>query len=355
MSEAACDSLLVVSFGGPEKRDDVLPFLENVLRGKPVPRERMLEVAEHYYHFGGVSPINAQCRELIQALETELAEHQISLPIFWGNRNWHPLLPETIARMKQHGVNRPLVYITSGFSCYSGCRQYRENILSAMQEADVADWQFGKIRVFYNHPDFISVVSERVQQSMHQLDITDPVSATDFHVAFTAHSIPFSMSSTSDYEKQLRETCRLVAEALHLRDSQWRLVYQSRSGRPQDPWLEPDICDTVRELSAAGVRRLVISPVGFLSDHMEVLYDLDDEARKVCDALGIRMERAGTPGCHPKFVSMIRKLIQERVSGAAKECIGLYGPNHDVCPVDCCPAPARPNRPEADSSTSARP
>ena len=161
----------------------------------------------------------------------------------------------------------------------------------------------------------------------------------------TAHSIPESMASTSDYERQLRETCRLVAEELSLDDNQWKLVYQSRSGRPQDPWLEPDICDHVNYLADAGVDQLVISPVGFLSDHIEVLYDLDDEAAKVCESRGIRMVRAVTPGIHPTFVTMLRKLVQERMSGAPQECIGEFGPNHDVCPVDCCPAPQRPRTP----------
>ncbi len=337
------DAVLFVSFGGPEKREDVIPFLENVLRGKPVPRERLLEVAEHYYHFGGVSPINAQCRELIDALRKELDSHGISLPIYWGNRNWDPLLPGTIRQMKADGIRRPLIYITSGFSCYSGCRQYRENVAAALQEADATEMEIGKIRVFYNHPDFVSVLTESVDRSIQSLaDQSSDNAHSDVFVAFTAHSIPLSMSSTSDYEKQLLETCRLIAENLQLPADRWKLVFQSRSGRPQDPWLEPDICDFLRSLATAGTRKVVISPVGFLSDHMEVLYDLDDEAKKCCDSLGMKMSRAATPGAHPKFVSMIRKLIQERISDGPRECIGQYGPNHDVCPTDCCPAPPRP-------------
>lgn len=331
------DAILVLSFGGPEKREDVIPFLENVLRGKPVPRERLLEVAEHYYHFGGVSPINQQCSELIAALRKELDAHELHMPIYWGNRNWTPYLNDTLIQMKRDGVKRALTYVTSGFSCYSGCRQYRENIAAALAQPDAEGLQIDKLRVFYNHPDFIAVVAEQVGEAIGEFleQVRD-----DVHIAFTAHSIPLSMSTTSDYEKQLRESCRLVAEQLNIPESRWKLVYQSRSGRPQDPWLEPDILDHLRDCKSAGIDKVVISPIGFLSDHMEVLYDLDDEARKFCDEQSIFMVRAGTPGNHPQFVSMIRKLIQERISGSPRECAGQFPPNHDVCPVDCCPAPA---------------
>lgn len=335
------DAILVLSFGGPEKREDVIPFLENVLRGKPVPRERLLEVAEHYYHFGGISPINEQCRVLIAALRPELDMHDIRLPIYWGNRNWTPYLNDTLIQMKRDGVKRALTYVTSGFSCYSGCRQYRENIAATLEQPDAAGLQIDKLRVFYNHPDFIGVLAEQVGKALANFsaDARDAV-----HVAFTAHSIPLSMSTTSDYEKQLRESCRLVAEQLELPESRWKLVYQSRSGRPQDPWLEPDILDHLREAKSTGIDKVVVSPIGFLSDHMEVLYDLDDEARRFCDEHAIQMVRAGTPGSHPRFVSMIRKLIQERIHGANRECLGRFPANHDVCPLDCCPAPvsARP-------------
>jgi len=339
----AYDAILVLSFGGPEKREDVIPFLENVLRGKPVPRERLLEVAEHYYHYDGVSPINQQCRELITALQKELTAAGIQLPIYWGNRNWHPLLPETLQQMHRDGVRKVLTYVTSGFSCYSGCRQYRENILAALEDPALAGMEVHKIRVFYNHPDFIDVLSESVGAAVRQVAAGGQAPA----VAFTAHSIPMGMANTSDYQRQLGESCRLTAERLSLGAEQYRLVYQSRSGRPEDPWLEPDILDYIRELHAAGVRSVVISPVGFLSDHMEVLYDLDDAARHLCDELGMTMVRAATPGTHPQFIQMIRKLIAERLSGAQRECIGLYPANHDVCPTDCCPAPQRPGRPAA--------
>ena len=345
------DAILFLSFGGPEKRDDVIPFLENVLRGKPVPRERLLEVAEHYYHFGGISPINEQCRQLIIVLRQELDAHDIRLPIYWGNRNWTPYLNDTLIQMKRDGVRRVLTYVTSGFSCYSGCRQYRENIAAALEQPEAAGMQIDKLRVFYNHADFIAVLAEQVGSALEKFpgEVRDAV-----HVAFTAHSIPLSMSTTSDYEKQLREACRLVAERLEIPESRWKLVYQSRSGRPQDPWLEPDILDHLREAKASGINQVLISPIGFLSDHMEVLYDLDDEARRFCDEHAIQMVRASTPGNHPQFVRMIRKLIQERMHGAKRECLGDFPANHDVCPLDCCPAPIS-GRPAAGRPPAAIP
>lgn len=333
------DALLFVSFGGPEGPDDVIPFLENVLRGKRVPRERLLEVAEHYNHFGGVSPINQQCRDLISALEKELEDNQIDLPVYWGNRNWHPLLPGTVQKLKDDGAKRVLTFVTSGFSCYSGCRQYRENVYAAQDEVNANDIEVHKVRVFYNHPDFIAVNARNVKAAIEAVADGKP---EDVHVAFTAHSIPDSMASTSDYEKQLKEASRLVAQELNLPDNQYQLVYQSRSGRPQDPWLEPDICDHIDALNQQGVTKLVICAIGFLSDHMEVLYDLDDEALQKCKELDMSMQRAATPGTDPQFVTMIRKLIQERLTGCEPECMGQFGPNHDVCPVNCCPTPVRP-------------
>lgn len=333
------DAILLVSFGGPEQPDDVIPFLKNVLRGRNVPEERMLEVAEHYQHFGGVSPINQQCRDLLDALRVELDQHQIKLPLYWGNRNWHPLLPDVFKTMQQDGVRKVLSLVTSGFSCYSGCRQYRENLYAAREQIGAPEMQIDKIRVFYNHPDFVSVNAENLRQAWQKVLPEDGGNLP--HVAFTAHSIPMSMATTSDYEQQLQEACRLVADAAGIPQDQWKLVYQSRSGRPQDPWLEPDICDHIRELHKQGVDRMVVAPIGFLSDHMEVLFDLDEEAAVLCNELNITMERSATPGVHPRFVTMLRKLIQERTADATKEWIGQFGPNHDVCPENCCPPPVR--------------
>lgn len=337
------DAILIVAFGGPEKREDVIPFLENVLRGRNVPRERMLEVAEHYYHFGGVSPINAQVRELIEALRGELDRGGIDLPVYWGNRNWHPLLPGTLRRMVGDGVKAALAVVLSSYSCYSGCRQYRENIEDARQAVGEAAPRIDKVRVWYNHPDFVAASADRLREALDRLPAEERGAA---HVAFTAHSIPRSMADTSDYEKQLAETCRLVAESVGVSPERWRLVYQSRSGRPEDPWLEPDVNDHLAALSEAGVKSVVVAPVGFLSDHMEVLYDLDDEARRTAERLGMTMARAATVGTHPRFVAMLRELIEERLEERPeRRSVGQFGPNHDFCPAGCCPRPGRPARP----------
>jgi len=345
MPNASYDALLIQSFGGPEGPDDVIPFLENVLRGRNVPRERLLQVAEHYQSFGGVSPINQQCRDLIAALTEELRENGIDLPIYWGNRNWHPMLDDTFRQMKADGVSRALSFVTSAYSSYSGCRQYREDVIKFGAAADATDIQVDKIRVFYNHPDFIQVVSECVAEAISALAGSAPP-----FIAFTAHSIPDAMSAGCDYEQQLSESCRLVAERLDVPDDRWALVYQSRSGRPQDPWLEPDICDFIETLAAQNVDAVVVSPIGFISDHMEVLFDLDTEAKQVCERLNISMERAATPGIRPMFVSMIRKLIEERLGRSEPEAVGRYPANHDVCPEGCCllgEVAGRPMRPKA--------
>lgn len=336
------DALLIVSFGGPEKREDVIPFLENVLRGKPVPRERLLEVAEHYYHFGGVSPINSQVREFIDALRLELHRSAINLPIYWGNRNWTPLLPDTLRQMAADGVKHALAFFTSGYSSYSGCRQYRENIQQAQALVGPDAPAVDKIRVFYNHPEFIAANAERIRAALEQLPLEERATA---QVAFTAHSIPLSMANNCDYVVQLTETCRLIAAELALSADRWRLVYQSRSGRPQDPWLEPDILDYIRELHGRQHSALVIAPIGFLSDHIEILFDLDEQAQELCHELGMTMARAGTVGTHPRFIVMVRELIHERLSqNSPRRALGGCGPSHDVCPVDCCryEIPGRP-------------
>lgn len=344
VSDLEYDAILLVSFGGPEGPDDVLPFLENVTRGRNIPRERLVEVGEHYYQFGGVSPINQQCRDLIAALRAELDSQGIDLPIYWGNRNWHPYLADTLREMRDAGVNRALAFMTSAFSSWSGCRQYRENIIDAQAEIGEGVPQVDKLRVFYNHPDFVEANSDLLQQGLAEIPEDR---RAQVHVAFTAHSIPNSMSDTCDYVQQLTETCRLVAESSGIEADRWSLVYQSRSGRPQDPWLEPDICDHLRSVRDAGTEDAVIVPVGFLSDHMEVLFDLDCEAKDACQEVGLNMVRVPTVGTHPAFIRMIRKLVQERTGGADREVIGQFGPSHDVCPGDCCPAPRRPKGPPA--------
>lgn len=341
------DALLIVGFGGPENPNEVMPFLENVTRGKPVPRERLLQVAEHYYQFGGISPINQQVRDLIQVLRPELIRRGIDLPIFWGNRNWYPLLTETVEAMVDIKIQRVLAFVLAGFSSYSSCRQYRENIEAARQTAGPMAPAIDKVRVFFNHPDFIEATADRTANAFARLPIEGRELA---HIAFTAHSIPMSMADNCQYAAQLNETARLVAERVGVPPQRWRVVYQSRSGRPTDPWLEPDILDHLRVLKEQSVSQVVIAPIGFLSDHIEVLYDLDDEAFTLSKELGLTMVRAGTVGTHPKFVAMIVDLIAERLANESaatceRRAIGEFGPNHDVCPPDCCPYPmSRPAR-----------
>jgi ferrochelatase len=328
------DALLVVSFGGPEGPDDVMPFLENVLRGRNVPPERMLEVAEHYYEFGGISPINEQNRRLKAALERELADHGPKLPIYWGNRNWKPCLPSTLQQMTDDGIRRALAFVTSAYSSYSGCRQYREDIARARDEVGASAPQIDKLRVFFNHPGFIEPQVESVRTALRR--IPSEIRGESL-LLFTAHSIPQSMADNCPYVAQLQEACRLVAEGAGHR--YWKLVYQSRSGPPQQPWLEPDVCDFVASERAAGrLENLVVLPVGFISDHLEVLFDIDTELRALCDRLGIAMERAATVGTHPRFIRMIRELVVERMSeDPVRLALGNLGPSHDVCPDDCCP------------------
>ncbi len=336
VADTEYDALLLLSFGGPDKPEDVIPFLENVLRGRNVPRERMLAVAEHYYHFGGKSPINEQNLALIEALRHEFDANGLArMPIYFGNRNWHPLLTDTMAQMAADGVKRALCLITSSFSSYSGCRQYRENLAAAREAIGPSAPIVHKLRVWYNHPLFIEAMADRVREAMATLpaELRD-----DSLIVFSAHSIPNAQSETSRYVAQLEESCRLVSAAVggHAHE----LVYQSRSGSPHQPWLEPDIGDFIRRRAAAGHHEaLVVSPIGFVSDHMEVMFDLDEEAQQICAEHGIVMARAATPGTHPSFVRMLRLLVEERLQeNPLRLAVGEFGPSHDVCPEDCCPA-----------------
>ena len=324
------DALLVVSFGGPEGMDDVMPFLENVLRGRNVPRERMLRVAHHYEIFDGVSPINEQNRKLIQALKDELAANGPPLPIYWGNRNWHPLLTDTLPQMANDGVRHALAFVTSAYSSFSSCRQYLQNISDARSVAGSSAPQVDKLRAFYNHPFFIEANADHVRAALIDLGVT----STAVHLAFTAHSIPESMALNCAYAEQLQEASRLVANAVGIDD--WQLVYQSRSGSPSQPWLGPDINDHLKYLGMQGTKHVVIAPIGFVSDHMEVIYDLDIEAKRLAEGMGIRLSRADTAGTHPLFVKMIRELILERTDGAPPRFLGTGGPSHNTCDSACC-------------------
>jgi protoporphyrin/coproporphyrin ferrochelatase len=302
------DAILIVSFGGPEGMDEVIPFLENVLRGRNVPRERMLQVAKHYELFGGVSPINEQNRKLISALKTELEQNGPRLPIYWGNRNWHPLLADTLRQMTDDGVRSALAFVTSAYSSYSSCRQYLEDIARAREAVGNTAPHVDKLRAFYNHPGFIAANAANLRAALEQIP---EERRAHTQIVFTAHSIPKSMAENCAYESQLLETGRLVAEAAN--HPRWRLAYQSRSGPPAQPWLEPDVCDYLKELKRIGVSDVVVAPIGFVSDHMEVVYDLDTEARQVSEELELNMVRAVTAGTHPAFLRMIRELITERL------------------------------------------
>jgi ferrochelatase len=331
----AGDAILLVSFGGPDGPEEVMPFLENVLRGRNVPRERMLDVAGHYRHFGGRSPINDQNRALLAALRKVLAAQGPELPVYWGNRNWHPLLADTLRQMTADGVRRAFAFVTSAYSSYSGCRQYLEDLARACAAAGPGAPEVLKLRVFYNHPAFIETMAERVRAALERVPTERRAAAA---LAFTAHSVPMAMAETSRYVQQVEEACRLVAERVG--DPAYRLVYQSRSGSPGQPWLAPDVLEYLRDLAAAGsTRDVVLAPIGFISDHMEVVYDLDTEARQLCEQLGLNMVRAETVGADPRFAAMIRELVLERIGDAPKRALGGLGPSHDVCAEDCCPAP----------------
>jgi ferrochelatase len=311
------DAILIVSFGGPERADEVLPFLENVLRGRNVPRERLLAVAEHYYHFGGRTPINDYCRGLCDALRAETP-----LPVYWGNRNWRPLLADTVRRMAADGVRRALAIATSAYASYSSCRQYLENIEAARREAGAGALEIVKLPPFCAHPLFLEANADRVRAALSRVPGERRANA---RLVFTAHSIPSAMAASCRYAEQLVETSRAVAARAGREE--WDLVWQSRSGPPTQPWLGPDILDHLRRLAQNGVTDVVVSPIGFLSDHMEVLYDLDVEAAALCRSLGLNFVRAETPGLHPAIIRMLAESIA--------------GPEPAPCAPDCCPPPPK--------------
>ncbi|MQA24054.1 MAG: ferrochelatase [Micromonosporaceae bacterium] len=334
------DALLLLSFGGPEGPDDVIPFLQNVTRGRGVPASRLAEVAEHYRAFGGVSPINAQNRALLDAVRGECARAGIDLPWYWGNRNWHPLLTDTLRRMRDDGVRRALALVTSAYGSYSSCRQYLEDIARARAEVGEDAPVVDKIRHFHDHPGFVEPHADAVRTalaSLAQLGEARP------RLIFTAHSIPERMNETSGpegrrYSDQLAETARLVASAA-APELPYDLVWQSRSGPPRVRWLEPDVNDHLERLADAGVTAVAVSPIGFVSDHLEVVWDLDHEAAATAERLGLAYARAAAPGTDPRFVAMVRELVAERLAGQPRRRLGAL-PVWDACPAGCC-APAR--------------
>jgi ferrochelatase len=346
------DAFLLVSFGGPEGRDDVMPFLENVTRGRGISRERLAAVAEHYYAVGGVSPINQQCRDLAAAIGKDFAASGLDLPVYWGNRNWSPYLTDTVADLAAAGVRRVIAFVTSAYGSFSGCRQYLDDIAAARAQVGPAAPRIDKLRHFFNHPGFIEPFAEHTAVAIESLpaDVRDNVP-----LVFTAHSVPEAMAVSSGpppgglYETQLAEASRLVADRVG-GTHPWRLVYQSRSGPPAQPWLGPDVSDHCADLARSGARAAVLVPIGFVSDHMEVVHDLDVEAAQTARRLGLRLARAATPGTHPRFVSMITQLVRERVDGAwPGAMLGPLQPPREICRNECCRAapvsnPSRPGR-----------
>jgi ferrochelatase len=330
------DALLLVSFGGPEQPADVMPFLENVTAGRGVPRARLEQVAEHYQHFGGRSPINDQNRELLDAIRKDFADHGLDLPVYWGNRNWDPYLRDAVNQMATDGVRRAAYLVTSAYSSYSGCRQYRENLFEATVGSDV---QLSRLRLYFNHPGFVTPFVEATRTAL-------AAAPEGTHVVFVTHSIPTDMNAASGgpgeraYEKQHLEVARLVAEGAGA--ASWTLAYCSRSGSPHQPWLEPDINDHLRALADDAVKSVIVVPIGFVSDHMEVVFDLDTEAAETAADLGLRFARVPTPGVHPAFVAMVRDLVLERAAVdrgdvPTRSVVGACSPNPDLCAQDCCP------------------
>ena len=338
------DALLVVSFGGPEGMADVMPFLDNVLRGLDLPDPARRRIAARYERFGGVSPINAHTRALVAALRDELGRHGPALPVYWGNRNWHPLLPDTLRRMEADGVERALAFVTSTFGSYNGCRKYREDLHDAVRDLErppVID----RLRHGYNHPGFIAAFAERSEEALAAIPAER---RGDAAVLFTAHSLPESAARRAPYVGQLEEACELVADGLRLAPARRRLVYQSRNARYGDgEWLGPDVREALAEERERGATDVVVAPIGFVCDHLEVVLDLDIEAKERADELGLNLVRAATVGTHPAFVGMVRDLVRERMTESpVRAALGSRGPSHDLCPSDCCPSgrpgPAKP-------------
>ena len=336
------EAVLLVSFGGPEGPDEVLPFMRNVTEGRGIPDERLEEVSRHYHARGGVSPIQEQCRRLRAALEDELRAAGHDLRVYWGNRNWAPFLADTLRTMRDDGVRHAVAVVTSAYSSYSGCRQYREDVERARREVGEGAPTFEKVRAYYNHPGFVVPQVDYVRAALAELDRD---LRADARVVFTTHSIPRTMSRHCDYEVQTYETCRLVMEALGT-GHDWDLVYNSRSGPPHVPWLEPDVNDHLEVLADGDVRAVVVVPIGFVSDHMEVVHDLDTEAAGTAQRVGLAFARAATVGTDARFVAGLRELLEEHLVGREPAALGLRGANWSVCPADCCltpgsePAPA---------------
>ncbi|WP_132123461.1 ferrochelatase [Actinocrispum wychmicini] len=339
------DALLWLSFGGPEGPADVRPFLENVTRGRGVPPERLDEVEQHYQHFGGVSPINELNRDAIAAVEGELAARDMKLPVYFGNRNWHPMVEDTVARMAADGVKRALVFPTSAYGGYSACRQYDEDIIRARAAVPDAP-ELVKVRQFFDHPLFVEAFADAVRGAL----VTLP---DDARLVFTAHSVPLAADNAAGppdeggrrYSRQIAEAARLVAGKVGV--AEYDVVWQSRSGPPRIPWLDPDIVDHIEALSAQGVGAVAVCPVGFVSDHLEVIWDLDNEAAEKAAELGMLFARAGTPSSDPRFADLVVELVREHTDGVEPRKLSTMPAagctvNGAPCAVGCCERVTRP-------------
>ncbi len=352
---APYDALLLVSFGGPEGPEDVMPFLENVTGGRGIPRERLADVAEHYYAVGGVSPINGQNRELIAAIEADLAAHGVDLPVYWGNRNWAPYLADTMRTVVDDGRTRVLALLTSAYSSYSGCRQYRENLAAAVEPLGDRAPQIDRVRHYFNHPGFVETMTATTLAAIDELP--EGVRG-EARLVFVTHSVPVAMNDGSGpdggaYETQHRDVARLITAGVATARGgapAYDLVYCSRSGPPSQPWLEPDVNDHLEALKESGAGAAVLVPIGFISDHMEVRHDLDTEALATAERVGLPCTRAGTVGTDARFVASIRDLVLERAAllrgeDVVRPALGSLGPGHDICPAGCCPNLRDPDRP----------
>jgi ferrochelatase len=335
------DALLIVSFGGPEGPDDVAPFLTNVTSGRNIPTERLEIVAQQYAAYGGVSPINGANRRLIEEIDRQLTVRDRSLPIYWGNRNWHPFLADAIQQMADDGVERAAAFITSAYSSYSGCRQYLEDLAQASAAAEGPPPEFTKLRQYFDHPGFIEPMVDNVDSA---LDVASGSHAAEHHVVFTAHSLPLTMAETCDYEQQLRATAGLIMDRISKpeRVAATSHAWQSRSGSPLQKWLEPDIADHLGALAADGAESVVVVPIGFVSDHMEVMHDLDFLARASAEQHGLRFTRASTVGADPRFAAMVLDLMDEHELGTPALSLSSLGVRPSPCERGCCPGATRP-------------
>jgi len=351
----AYDAVLLAGFGGPEGQEDVIPFLRNVTRGRGIPDERLEEVAHHYRHFGGVSPINGQNRALKAALEAELAARGIDLPVYWGNRNWSPYLEDAVTEASNSGHTTLLAFATSAYSSFSSCRQYREDFARVLESTGLGDSvTIDKIRPFYDHPGFVEAFETGVREAVEGF-LAEGVDASDIQILFSTHSIPTADAERSGardidwgpggaYAAQHEAVAawvmdRVAAAVPAAADVAWELVYQSRSGPASQPWLEPDVCEVIEQLPARGRAAVAVVPVGFMSDHMEVLWDLDTEAAEAAENAGLRFVRTPTPGVTPGFVAGIVDLIQERLEGRPfeqRQRVTTVGGSYDVCRPGCC-------------------